>query len=168
MLLSLHDQLIKATSFQQVTYLTRRDLSAAFNTIDQSILLKLLFAWFGITFTALHWMKSYLLNRSFYVNIGNTKSSLFPFLYGVPQGSVLGPLLFILYTTLPHNGCKPFTEAADDCKRWRLTGADWDSFKDLCCCELRLTALEGWNNAFNQFTSTLINIAIKNDTKNLQ
>ena len=44
-------------------------------------------------------IKSYLLNRSFYVNIENTKSSLFQLLYGVPQGSVLGPLLFILYTT---------------------------------------------------------------------
>jgi hypothetical protein len=46
---------------------------------------------------------------------------------------------------------KPFAESVDDCKRWRLTGADWDSFKDLCCSELRLTALEGSNDAFNQF-----------------
>jgi hypothetical protein len=50
-------------------------------------------------------------------------------------------------------------EAVDDCKRWRLTGADWASFTDLSCGELRLTALEGSNNAYNQFTSTLINIA---------
>jgi len=50
--------------------------------------------------TALSWIKSYLLNRSFYVNIENSKSSVFQQLYGrVPQGSVLGPLLFILYTT---------------------------------------------------------------------
>jgi hypothetical protein len=54
---------------------------------------------------------------------------------------------------------KPVMEAADDWKHWRLTGADWDSFGDFCCSELRLTAVEGWNNAFNQFTSTLINIA---------
>jgi hypothetical protein len=56
---------------------------------------------------------------------------------------------------------KPVTEAVDDCKRWRLTGGNWASLKDLCCSELRLTAVEGWNNAFNQFTSTLINIAEK-------
>jgi hypothetical protein len=56
---------------------------------------------------------------------------------------------------------RPVTEAVDDCKRWRLTGGDWDLFRDLCCSELRLTAVEGWNNAFNQFTSTLINIADK-------
>ena len=48
---------------------------------------------------ALSWIQSYLLNRSFYVNIENSKSSVFQLLYGVPQGSVLGPLLFILYTT---------------------------------------------------------------------
>jgi hypothetical protein len=47
---------------------------------------------------------------------------------------------------------KLFTEAVGDCKRWRLTGADWDSFRDLCCSELRLTALEGSNNGFNHFT----------------
>ena len=80
-------------SLQQVTCLTLLDLSAAFDTIDQSILLERLSAWFGITSTALSWIKSYQLNRSFYVNVENTKSSVFQCLYGVPQGSVLGPLL---------------------------------------------------------------------------
>jgi len=44
-------------------------------------------------------MKSYLLNRSFFINIKNSEPSVFQFLDGVPQGSVLVPLLFILYTT---------------------------------------------------------------------
>ena len=83
----------------QVTFLTHLDLPAAFNTIDQSILLERLSSWFGITSTALSWIQSDLLNRSFYVNIENSKSSVFQLLYGVPRGSVLGPLLFILYTT---------------------------------------------------------------------
>jgi Reverse transcriptase (RNA-dependent DNA polymerase) len=70
----------------------------AFDTIDHSVLLQRLSDWFGITSTALSWRKYYLLSRSFYVNVENTKSSLFQFLYGVPQGSVLGPLLFVLFT----------------------------------------------------------------------
>jgi len=86
-------------SHQQVTCLTLLDLSAAFGTIDHYILLQRLSSWFGISSTALSWIKSYLLNRSFYVNIEKYKSSVFQLRYTVTQRSFLGPLLFILYTT---------------------------------------------------------------------
>jgi len=85
-------------SHQQVTCLTLHDLSAVFDTIDHSFLLERLSSWFIISSTALSWIKYYLLNHS-YVNIENSKSSVFPLLYGVPQGFVHGPLLLILYTT---------------------------------------------------------------------
>jgi len=98
-LLAVHDSLIQAISQQKVTCLCLLDLSAAFDTIDHDILIQRLSSWFGITGTAISWFKSYLSDRNFSVASSGYKSSTFPLLCGVPQGSVLGPILFIMYTT---------------------------------------------------------------------
>ena len=74
------------------------ELSAAFDTVDHSILLHRQESVFGITGAALDWIQSYLTGRSQRVVIGDTKSELIPLTFGVPQGSVLGPILFTLYT----------------------------------------------------------------------
>ena len=73
------------------------DLSAAFDTLDIGTLIRRLEHTFGIVGPALNWIKSYLTNRSQFVRVGGNRSAEVLCEYGVPQGSVLGPLLFTLY-----------------------------------------------------------------------
>ena len=75
------------------------DLSAAFDTIGHQILLSRLNSVFGIQSTALQWFQSYLSDRYQATSVNNSFSSPSQLKYGVPQGSVLGPALFVLYTT---------------------------------------------------------------------
>ena len=75
------------------------DTSAAFDTININMLLNTLHLRFGIGSTALDWFKSYLTGRSQRVTIGSSSSTATPVYHGVPQGSVLGPVLFNVYTT---------------------------------------------------------------------
>ena len=72
------------------------DLSKAFDTIDHDILLKKLYH-YGIRGKALEWFRSYLKNRKQFVTINGHCSSHQYLDCGVPQGSLLGPLLFIIY-----------------------------------------------------------------------
>jgi len=76
-LLSMHDHIIKAMSQQKITALCLIDLSAAFDTIDHSILTRRLSSWFGLKGTVLSWLQSYLSSRSFIVNINATLSATF-------------------------------------------------------------------------------------------
>ena len=74
------------------------DLTAAFDTVDQRKLLNNLHDEIGIRGKALSWFRYFLLDRTQMVKIGNTYSREEPLDYGVPQGSVLGPVLFNIYT----------------------------------------------------------------------
>ena len=73
------------------------DLTAAFDTVDHEILLKRLRATFGDSI-ALAWFLFYLAGRKQQVRCGGKTSSIMDVICGVPQGSVLGPILFIIYT----------------------------------------------------------------------
>ena len=72
------------------------DLSKAFDTINHKLVIKKLHH-YGVTGIALDWFISYLSNRSQFVKIQDSSSDLLNITCGVPQGSILGPLLFILY-----------------------------------------------------------------------
>ena len=73
------------------------DLTTAFDTVDHAALIQLLESKFGICGTALKFLKSYLSGRTFSVKIRHVVGGKYLLIYGVPQGSILGPLLFILY-----------------------------------------------------------------------
>jgi hypothetical protein len=87
----------------KLTLLVSLDISAAFDTIEHSILLRRLQNTFGISGLILKWIESYLTNRKQFVKIGDVSSSDVDCEYGVPQGSCLGPVLFVLY-------CSPIAE----------------------------------------------------------
>jgi len=74
------------------------DLSAAFDTIDHKVLLQRFHITYGVNGVAHYWFGSYLTGRHQYVRIRASQSSTVLMSYGVPQGSVLGPILFPLYT----------------------------------------------------------------------
>ena len=79
------------------TMLVLLDLSAAFDTIDHSTLLHRLEHYVGFGGTALGWLESYLTDRTQFVHHEGAESKHCKLRFGVPQGSVLGPLLFAIY-----------------------------------------------------------------------
>ena len=98
-LLKIHNDILSSMDDGRVTALTLFDLSATYDTKDHTVLLRRLGDWFGVSGKALDWLKSYLTGRSQRIKLGNCLSSRSDLSFGVPQGSVLGPLIFTLYTT---------------------------------------------------------------------
>ena len=97
-LLRIVNDLLTAMDSNKICILTLLDLSAAFDTTDHQILLTRLQHSFGISGPALSWFLSYICNRTHAVTINGLQSEHTTLHYGVPQGSVLGPVLVILYT----------------------------------------------------------------------
>ena len=94
-LLKIHNNILTAMDSGKVTALTLLDLSAAFDTIDHSILLQRLEMWYSFGGVVI---RSYLSDQFQSVTLDHCLSKNVTLPFGVPQGSFLGPLLFSLYT----------------------------------------------------------------------
>jgi hypothetical protein len=98
-LIKVQNDLLQAIDGKKCVLLVLLDLSAAFDTVDHHKLLQVLSERIGLTGTARKWFESYLSERTQSVVIDGIESEIWKILFGVPQGSVLGPILFIIYTS---------------------------------------------------------------------
>jgi len=90
--------ILVAADDRQVTLLGLLDYSAAFDCVDHSMLLERLQSAFGLTDLVHDWVQSFLTDRMQQIAYNGQLSSVESVLFGAPQGSVLGPLLYVLYT----------------------------------------------------------------------
>uniref|UniRef100_A0A8C2DZ60 Reverse transcriptase domain-containing protein n=1 Tax=Cyprinus carpio TaxID=7962 RepID=A0A8C2DZ60_CYPCA len=91
------NDLLLASDSGALSILILLDLSSAFDTFDHMLLLNRLETIFGVSGTALEWFRSYFTGRTQFVFMDSFRSDVDPVCTGVPQGSVLGPLLFSIY-----------------------------------------------------------------------
>ena len=140
---ALHDW-AKSINSRSQTDVTLLDFSKAFDSVlHQRLLLKLVY--YGIRGNMLMWIKAFLSNRSQSVLINGTQSSSKPGLSGVPQGSVLGPVLFLLYINdIPSSVKSSLRLFADDCILYR----EIHDAQDCWTLQDDLKQLSSWSNTW--------------------
>jgi len=114
LLLKPSDDIVKAMNQNEITIAVMIDYSKAFDTIDHSLLMRKL-SQLGFGESVIRLIISYLSNRKQYVQIDDRKSETKNIFFGVPQGSILGPILFNIYVAdLPNEIETPSIQYADD------------------------------------------------------
>ena len=150
-LLRLVNDLLDAMEKQEVTALIAMDLSAAFDTVDHDILVNVLRSQYGVNDTALAWVDSYLRPRSCRVCINTSSSSNRTLQCSVPQGSCLGPWLYLTYAGTLFDVIPPSITVygfADDHtanKRFRPESSivERNAIRELECCA---STINKWMN----------------------
>ena len=97
-LLKVQDDILQAMDQKQGVLMVLLDLTAAFDTVSHEKLLTILKQRIGLCGAALQWLNSYLTGRSQFIRVKDSSSPAVTLTCGVPQGSVLGPLLFSVHT----------------------------------------------------------------------
>ncbi|KAL5252011.1 hypothetical protein ACHWQZ_G014978 [Mnemiopsis leidyi] len=141
----IHNDILMMIDKKENVVLLLLDLSAAFDTINHRLLLNKLQRLYGINDVAINWLSSYLSNRSYKVVVNQKSSGECLLKIGVPQGSILGPLLFILYTKDLESIVTKFGFTihlyADDTQIYFAFDVHSDSPDmqaiDLCCSEVK-------------------------------
>ena len=152
-----------------ISVLVLLDLSAAFDTVDHSILLHRLEKWVGLSDTLLHWFRSYLQDRDYFVSIGNFVSQKVNMMCGVPQGSILGPLLFNLYMLplgkLLRDNNIDYHNYADDTQIYiALSPADYSPIDSLYHC---ISLINDWmSHNFLQLNKDKTEVVVFGPNKN--
>jgi len=98
-LLKVVNDIQRAAGNGQCTALLALDTSSAFDAVDHATLTDRARAVFGIHDVALDWLRSFVTERTQQIAVGSEKSAVFPCASGIPQGSVLGPILFGMYVS---------------------------------------------------------------------
>ena len=93
---SIISHITSSSQNKEASYCIFLDFAKAFDTVNHEILIEKL-KHYGIRNNALLWFKSYLSNRTQFIQIGDKLSDVGNIKHGVPQGSILGPLLFLIY-----------------------------------------------------------------------
>ena len=117
-MLKVLSDILKAVDAGDLAVLTLLDLSMAFDTVDHATLLQRLKVSYGLGGSVLRWFSSYLDGRTQYVRCGTSRSGSSVIGCGVPQGCVLGPILFLLYAAdllrlIEHHQLRPHLYADD-------------------------------------------------------